>query len=99
MAKFLRLYDSDGMAKYACDNGKNYRAIEILDTAEVYDMYRLGEARQLHVDELGGERYTHYLAVVCNPEYAKQYPELFPAAYDEAFAALWEKGTELYGRK
>ena len=98
MAKFLKLYDSNGMTMFCCDNGNKYRAIEILDNVKTYALYVNGQKRKLHVDAYGGDHYVHAMAVVCNPDYATSYPELFPAAYDDAFKTLWEKGEALYER-
>lgn len=98
MARFIRLYDSDNNAKYACSNGKVYKAIEIIDNPELYDLYGESEIRQLFVDASGEKRFVNSMEIVTNPNYADEHPELFPAAYDEAFNTLWEMSESLYER-
>ena len=96
MARFIRVLDGDDNRFYLCDNGKKYRAIEILDNQTIYENYKSGECRQVHVDELDGNKFVHTFAVCFNSDYAKQYPDLFPQAYDDAFNQLWEVSGPLY---
>ena len=98
MARFLRLYDSDNNAKYACDNGKVYKAIEIIDSPELYEMYHASEVLELFVDKSGDKRFVNSMEIVTNPNCMEEHPELFPAAYDEAFNNLWEQGESLHER-